>query len=161
MREIRLSGSEGGGTGNSTGSPYPYPTTIDVSVGAGHARDTIAKGPQNDWPCAGARQPSRNLIVPTLQRGNAARTLQRPGCDGGPAHDGAHWPSRAWPAPTVRGCEKIFAPTAHGVWARNVRCAPNATRGGNCPTTLNPQEIDRRTIDASILRQHSGEENQP
>ena len=32
MREIRLSGSEGGGTGNSTGSPYPYPTTIDVSV---------------------------------------------------------------------------------------------------------------------------------
>ena len=77
MREIRLSGSEGGGTGNSTGSPYPYPTTIDVS-GAGHARDTIAKGPQNDWPCAGARQPSRNMIVPTLQRGSAARTLQRP-----------------------------------------------------------------------------------
>ena len=25
MREIRLSGSEGGGTGNSTGPPYPYP----------------------------------------------------------------------------------------------------------------------------------------
>ena len=24
MREIRLSGSEGGGTGNSTGPPYPY-----------------------------------------------------------------------------------------------------------------------------------------
>ena len=111
MREIRLSGSEGGGTGNSTGPPYPYPTTIDVSVGAGHALDNIAKDPQNDWPRAGARQPSMNLIVPTLQRGNAARTLQRPGCDGGPAHDGAHWPSRAWPAPTVRGGEKVFAPT--------------------------------------------------
>jgi len=25
MREIRMSGSEGGGTGNSTGSSYPYP----------------------------------------------------------------------------------------------------------------------------------------
>ncbi len=24
MREIRTSGSEGGGAGNSTGSPYPY-----------------------------------------------------------------------------------------------------------------------------------------
>jgi hypothetical protein len=24
MREIRQSGSEGGGAGNSTGSPYPY-----------------------------------------------------------------------------------------------------------------------------------------
>ena len=24
MREIRLSGLEGGGTGNSTGPPYPY-----------------------------------------------------------------------------------------------------------------------------------------
>ena len=40
MREIRLSGSEGGGTGNSTGSPYPYPQVPDFSVGAGHARDT-------------------------------------------------------------------------------------------------------------------------
>ena len=28
MREIRLSGSEGGGTGNSTGPPYPYRTKI-------------------------------------------------------------------------------------------------------------------------------------
>ena len=44
MREIRLSGSEGGGTGNSTGPPYPYPTTMDVTVGAGHARDSIGKG---------------------------------------------------------------------------------------------------------------------
>lgn len=31
MREIRLSGSEGGGTGNSTGSPYPYPQAPDIS----------------------------------------------------------------------------------------------------------------------------------
>ena len=30
MREIRLSGSEGGGTGNSTGPPYPYPTSTVV-----------------------------------------------------------------------------------------------------------------------------------
>ena len=50
MREIRLSGSEGGGTGNSTGSPYPYPraqpgriktelTGASIVFGAGHARD--------------------------------------------------------------------------------------------------------------------------
>ena len=35
MREIRLSGSEGGGTGNSTGSPYPYPQVPAISVGTG------------------------------------------------------------------------------------------------------------------------------
>ena len=39
MREIRLSGSEGGGTGKSTGSPYPYPPRPGLAVGAGHARD--------------------------------------------------------------------------------------------------------------------------
>ena len=44
MREIRLSGSEGGGTGNSTGPPYPYPQVPDLSVGAGHARDVVASG---------------------------------------------------------------------------------------------------------------------
>ena len=43
MREIRLSGSEGGGTGNSTGPPYPYPQVPDLS-GAGHARDVVASG---------------------------------------------------------------------------------------------------------------------
>ena len=36
MREIRLSGSEGGGTGNSTGSPYPYPQVPAIPVGTGH-----------------------------------------------------------------------------------------------------------------------------
>ena len=63
--------------------------------------------------CCLFARPFRNRTgdVPTLQRGNVARTLQRPGCDGGPAHDGAHWPSRAWPAPTVRVGEKVFAPT--------------------------------------------------
>ena len=35
MREIRLSGSEGGGTGNSTGPPYPYPQAAGISVGTG------------------------------------------------------------------------------------------------------------------------------
>ena len=30
MREIRLSGSEGGGTGNSTGPPYPYPNARSI-----------------------------------------------------------------------------------------------------------------------------------
>ena len=30
MREIRLSGSEGGGTGNSTGPPYPYQPAAQV-----------------------------------------------------------------------------------------------------------------------------------
>ena len=35
MREIRLSGSEGGGTGNSTGPPYPYPQVPAISVGTG------------------------------------------------------------------------------------------------------------------------------
>ena len=39
MREIRLSGSEGGGTGNSTGPPYPYQRHQSSSVGAGRARD--------------------------------------------------------------------------------------------------------------------------
>lgn len=28
MREIRTSGSEGGGAGYSTGPPYPYPTDV-------------------------------------------------------------------------------------------------------------------------------------
>jgi hypothetical protein len=28
MREIRLSGSEGGGTGNPTGPPYPYHAAV-------------------------------------------------------------------------------------------------------------------------------------
>jgi hypothetical protein len=28
MREIRTSGSEGGGAGYSTGPPYPYPTIV-------------------------------------------------------------------------------------------------------------------------------------
>jgi len=35
MREIRTSGSEGGGAGNSTGSPYPY----SVEVRRFHLRD--------------------------------------------------------------------------------------------------------------------------
>mgnify|MGYP003584035540 CR=1 FL=1 len=42
MREIRLSGSEGGGTGNSTGPPYPRRQSW--AVGAGHARDVVALG---------------------------------------------------------------------------------------------------------------------
>ena len=40
MREIRLSGSEGGGTGNSTGPPYPYPKHQALAVGAGRACET-------------------------------------------------------------------------------------------------------------------------
>ena len=36
MREIRLSGSEGGGTGNSTGPPYPYQRTNEP-IGIGRA----------------------------------------------------------------------------------------------------------------------------
>ena len=54
MREIRLSGSEGGGTGNSTGPPYPYPPRPCSSVGAGHARDVVAfRIPRHEverWP---------------------------------------------------------------------------------------------------------------
>ena len=34
MREIRLSGSEGGGTGNSTGPPYPYQRATPTSAAA-------------------------------------------------------------------------------------------------------------------------------
>ena len=41
MREIRLSGSEGGGTGNSTGPPYPYPTS---TAGVERAMPAIRKG---------------------------------------------------------------------------------------------------------------------
>jgi hypothetical protein len=32
MREIRLSGSEGGGTGYSTGPPYPYQQTLQICL---------------------------------------------------------------------------------------------------------------------------------
>ena len=42
MREIRLSGSEGGGTGNSTGPPYPYPRNPAFS---GRAMPAIDIGP--------------------------------------------------------------------------------------------------------------------
>jgi len=35
MREIRTSGSEGGGTGNSTGSSYPYRINNVVELGNG------------------------------------------------------------------------------------------------------------------------------
>ena len=44
MREIRLSGSEGGGTGNSTGPPYPYPQVATISVGTGD--DGATHGPE-------------------------------------------------------------------------------------------------------------------
>ena len=54
MREIRLSGSEGGGTGNSTGPPYPYPTRTATAVGAGHARDSCAR--EGKRPIIFARQ---------------------------------------------------------------------------------------------------------
>ena len=59
MREIRLSGSEGGGTGNSTGSPYPYPPRPCSSVGAGHARDK--KGIPPTWSRGFASPVSRGL----------------------------------------------------------------------------------------------------
>ena len=67
MREIRLSGSEGGGTGNSTGPPYPYPQVTDVLVGAGRARDggwvrlLVVGGRSGRWSVRGG--------VPTLERG--------------------------------------------------------------------------------------------
>ena len=67
MREIRLSGSEGGGTGNSTGPPYPYPTSA-AGAGAGRARDggwvrlLVVGGRSGRWSVRGG--------VPTLERGN-------------------------------------------------------------------------------------------
>lgn len=65
MREIRLSGSEGGGTGNSTGPPYPYPTSTAAVVGAGHARDkNVHRGAGADSlpPCLNA------LIIRRMRR---------------------------------------------------------------------------------------------
>jgi hypothetical protein len=37
MREIRLSGSEGGGAGNSTGPPYPYREPRPLARGRGQS----------------------------------------------------------------------------------------------------------------------------
>ena len=37
MREIRTSGSEGGGAGNSTGSPYPYHAVAPCGASKGRA----------------------------------------------------------------------------------------------------------------------------
>ena len=77
MREIRLSGSEGGGTGNSTGPPYPYPLLPDFSVGAGHAREMHPTSGRPPRQIQNAVQQHNLLIVPTLQRGSAILTLQR------------------------------------------------------------------------------------
>jgi hypothetical protein len=47
MREIRLSGSEGGGTGYSTGPPYPYQQIcLDealrlVALGSAHSKHRL------------------------------------------------------------------------------------------------------------------------
>ena len=49
MREIRLSGSEGGGTGNSTGPPYPYPKHQALAVGAGRACETHPPKKKSDY----------------------------------------------------------------------------------------------------------------
>ena len=66
MREIRLSGSEGGGTGNSTGSSYPYPQVAGFSVGGGRGRDggmgLVVGGGKGRWSVRGG--------VPTLECGN-------------------------------------------------------------------------------------------
>ena len=85
MREIRLSGSEGGGTGNSTGSPYPYPPWPCSSVGAGHARDSCAREGKRRivfaCPLVGAWSRSKNGrqsvqdCIPTLERGNDQKLL--------------------------------------------------------------------------------------
>ena len=42
MREIRTSGSEGGGTGNSTGPSYPYQVLKAVESEPTHRAATIA-----------------------------------------------------------------------------------------------------------------------
>ena len=73
MREIRLSGSEEGGTGNSTGPPYPYPQVPAISVGTGMmARpmpQNIAKTP--DFP---------------VGAGHAREHAESAGCFGGGGH---------------------------------------------------------------------------
>ena len=89
MREIRLSGSEGGGTGNSTGSPYPYPPRpcsserATPSMGDRHGRwrplatpdagaagaafprwsvGTIKKNPRPSWRYSMVRSPRARVI---------------------------------------------------------------------------------------------------
>ena len=51
MREIRLSGSEGGGTGNSTGPPYPYP-----GLGAGDEAERNGRAQGEQDAAEGTRQ---------------------------------------------------------------------------------------------------------
>ena len=95
MREIRLSGSEGGGTGNSTGSPYPYPKNPAFSA---YSRAWAAPSPPvptempatcgRSGPCPRNPSPDRSLrvpgCVPTPERGTdhlapwCARRTQRP-----------------------------------------------------------------------------------
>ena len=58
------------------GTCTPLTLRLGGALGAGHARDTIAKGPQNDWPCAGARQPSRNSH-PGVRNGHLGRGQPR------------------------------------------------------------------------------------
>jgi len=47
MREIRKSGSEGGGAGNSTGSPYPYHAV--APPGAEYVREICRRGWADAW----------------------------------------------------------------------------------------------------------------
>ena len=82
MREIRLSGSEGGGTGNSTGPPYPYPPRRAV---AGHACDGCAREGKRPIVLHGSRagawsrskngRQSAQDCIPTLERGNDQKLL--------------------------------------------------------------------------------------
>ena len=84
MREIRLSGSEGGGTGNSTGPPYPYPQVAGISVGTGGDGVTQAREYSENagffgrsGPCPRNPSPDRSLRVPgrvpTPERGHDHR----------------------------------------------------------------------------------------
>ena len=99
MREIRLSGSEGGGTGNSTGSPYPYPQVPDFSVGAGRGRDGGGCGcwwlvAEVDAGASGAAFPRWSVGTIIFLDGCLAPAQGQSFC--GPFAI----LSRAWPAPT-------------------------------------------------------------
>jgi hypothetical protein len=62
MREIRTSGSEGGGAGKSTGPPYPYMTV--APGGAGHSSSIEAGIPGEGTLVPQGLRPSSIHIPP-------------------------------------------------------------------------------------------------
>jgi hypothetical protein len=63
MREIRTSGSEGGGAGNSTGPPYPYEVWRPPGSRFGHSTDSDASCVKR----MGGNQGEKSISVPSCE----------------------------------------------------------------------------------------------